>query len=74
MLGKKKKRRAEDKEAKTVKRITRNRRLTPEEAAKYQAIREQVAGELPELIARMNRDYLVATITKKEEKMMGGTG
>jgi succinate dehydrogenase / fumarate reductase iron-sulfur subunit len=25
-------------------------------------------------IARMNRDYLVATITKKEEKMMGGTG
>jgi len=25
-------------------------------------------------IARMNRDYLVATITKKDEKMMGGTG
>src|SRR3954463_11390152 len=25
-------------------------------------------------IARMNRDYLVATITKKEEKIMGGTG
>ncbi len=35
-----------------MKRITRDRRLTPEEAAKYGAVREQVAGELPELIAR----------------------
>jgi len=35
-----------------MKRIVRNRRLTPEEAAKYKAIREQVAGELPDLIAR----------------------
>src|SRR6184192_3605809 len=35
-----------------MKRITRNRRLTAEEAAQYKAIREQVAGELPELIAR----------------------
>jgi len=35
-----------------MKRIIRNRRLTPEEAAKYKAIREQVAGELPDLIAR----------------------
>lgn len=35
-----------------MKRITRNRRLSPEEAAKYQAIREQVASELPDLIAR----------------------
>jgi succinate dehydrogenase / fumarate reductase iron-sulfur subunit len=25
-------------------------------------------------IARMNRDYLVATITKKEEQLLGGTG
>jgi succinate dehydrogenase / fumarate reductase iron-sulfur subunit len=25
-------------------------------------------------IARMNRDYLMATITKKEEKMLGGSG
>ena len=32
-------------------RISRNRRLTPEEAAKYKAIREQVAVELPEFIA-----------------------
>ncbi|NUQ64555.1 MAG: helix-turn-helix transcriptional regulator [Pirellulales bacterium] len=35
-----------------MKRITRDRRLTPEEVAKYKAIREQVAEELPELIAR----------------------
>ena len=35
-----------------MKRITRKRRLTPEEAAKYKAIREQVAEELPDLIAR----------------------
>jgi hypothetical protein len=35
-----------------VKRITRDRRLTPEEAARYKAIREQVAAELPDLIAR----------------------
>jgi hypothetical protein len=35
-----------------VKRITRDRRLTPEEAAKYRAVREQIAGELPDLITR----------------------
>jgi DNA-binding XRE family transcriptional regulator len=35
-----------------MKRINRDRRRTPEEAAKYKAIREQVAEELPELIAR----------------------
>lgn len=36
----------------TMRRITRNRRLTSEEAAKYRKTREQVAEELPELIAR----------------------
>lgn len=36
----------------TMRRITRDRRLTPEEAAKYKAIREQLAGELPDLVAR----------------------
>src|SRR5258708_4538423 len=36
----------------TLKRITRERRLTPEEAAKYRKVREQVAEELPDLIAR----------------------
>lgn len=35
-----------------MKRITRDRRLTPEEAAKYKGIREQVAEEMPDLIAR----------------------
>jgi DNA-binding Xre family transcriptional regulator len=35
-----------------MKRITRGRRLSPEEAAKYKAIRQQVAEELPELVAR----------------------
>jgi DNA-binding XRE family transcriptional regulator len=35
-----------------MKRITRNRRLTPEEAARYKAVREQVAEELPALVAR----------------------
>src|SRR5437870_4204184 len=35
-----------------MKRVTRERRLTSEEAQKYQAIRDQVAQELPDLIAR----------------------
>lgn len=35
-----------------MKRIIRERRLRPEEAAKYKAIREQVSEELPDLIAR----------------------
>ena len=35
-----------------MKRIQRNRRLTPGEAAKYKKIRFQVADELPELVAR----------------------
>ena len=36
----------------TTRRINRDRKLGPEEVAKYRKIREQVAGELPELIAR----------------------
>ena len=36
----------------TPRRITRSRPLTDEEASKYQAVREQVEKELPELIAR----------------------
>jgi DNA-binding Xre family transcriptional regulator len=35
-----------------MKRITRTRRLTPEEAAKYKKVREQITGELPDLLAR----------------------
>ena len=35
-----------------MKRIIRSRQLTPEEAAKYKAVREKIEQELPELIAR----------------------
>ena len=35
-----------------MKRIVRDRRLTPGEAAKYKAIRDQVAGELSSLVDR----------------------
>jgi ribosome-binding protein aMBF1 (putative translation factor) len=35
-----------------MKRITRDRKLTPEEAAKYKAVRQQVAAELPDLVDR----------------------
>lgn len=43
----------------TLQRITRHRRLSPEEAAKYREIREQVTEELPDLIAR-HHDRLIA--------------
>jgi ribosome-binding protein aMBF1 (putative translation factor) len=36
----------------TLRRITRDRRLTPEESAAVRKVREQVAVELPELVAR----------------------
>lgn len=35
-----------------MKRVTRERKLSPEEAAKYKLVRDQVAGEVPDLIAR----------------------
>jgi hypothetical protein len=38
-----------------MKHLTRDRWLTPEEAAKYDKVREQVAAELPELIERHNQ-------------------
>ena len=38
-----------------MKRISRERRLTPEEAAKYGAVREQVAEELPAIIERHHK-------------------
>ena len=43
---------AQEAKTMTMRRITRNRRLTAEEAAKYRKIREQVAEELPDLVAR----------------------
>jgi ribosome-binding protein aMBF1 (putative translation factor) len=36
----------------TLRRITRDRKLTPEEAARYRKVREQVDAELPQLVAR----------------------
>jgi ribosome-binding protein aMBF1 (putative translation factor) len=48
-----------------MKRITRKRRLTTEQAAKYKAIREHVAEELPELIAR--HDERMATLDQLQE-------
>ncbi len=60
-----------------MKRITRNRKLTAEEAAKYKKIREQVANELPELIERhyermtaqeQLQDLLIALKTAREAK------
>lgn len=38
-----------------MKRITRDRRLTPEEAAKYDAIREEIEREKPEIDARIRK-------------------
>jgi DNA-binding Xre family transcriptional regulator len=48
-----------------MKRITRNRRLTPEEAAKANAIRAKVAEELPALIARHHER--MATLDRLQE-------
>jgi DNA-binding XRE family transcriptional regulator len=49
----------------SLKRVTRDRRLSPEEVAKYGEVREQIAGELPELIAR-HQDR-VAALDELEE-------
>ena len=49
-------------------RIARNRRLTPEEATKYKAIREQVTEELPDLIVRHHER--VASLDQLHELLM----
>lgn len=51
-----------------MKRITRTRRLTPEEAAKFESIREQVAEELPDLIAR--HQQRMATLDQLQELLI----
>lgn len=48
-----------------MKRIPRDRRLAPEEAAKYKAVRRQVEGELPDLIAR--HDERMASLSPDHE-------
>ena len=48
-----------------MKHVIRDRRLTSDEAAKYKVIREQVAEELPDLIARHHER--VATLEQLQE-------
>ena len=36
-----------------MRRVTRDRRLTPEEAAKYKAVRDQIEQEKPEINAHI---------------------
>jgi DNA-binding XRE family transcriptional regulator len=48
-----------------MKRITRDRRLTPDEVEKYRTIREQVAKELPDLIVR--HDERLAALNQVDE-------
>jgi len=45
-----------------LRRITRDRLFSPEEAAKNREIREQVAQELPELIARHEERVVLSTL------------
>jgi DNA-binding XRE family transcriptional regulator len=49
----------------TMKRITRDRRLAPEEAAKYREVRQRVAEELPDLVARHHQR--MAALDQPEE-------
>jgi DNA-binding XRE family transcriptional regulator len=51
-----------------MKRIIRDRKLTPKEAEKYTKIREQVAGELPDLIAR---HYQRTATLDQVQKLLG---
>lgn len=48
-----------------MKRIIRDHPLTPEEAARYQKVREQVDEELPELVAR--HETRMASLDKLDE-------
>jgi hypothetical protein len=45
-------------------RITRDRPLTPEEAAKYKQLREQIADDLPDLLARRDERAGVTDIRR----------
>ena len=51
-----------------MKRITRNRHLAPEATAKYKAIREQVAVDVPELIERHHKR--LATFGQLQELLL----
>jgi DNA-binding XRE family transcriptional regulator len=51
-----------------MKRMTRTRKLTPEEAAKYRAVRAKVAEELPDLIVRHHER--IASLDQLHELLM----
>jgi len=51
-----------------MKRITRDRPLTPEEASKYNVIRRQIAEELPDLVARHHER--LATLDQLQELLL----
>ncbi len=51
-----------------MKRIVRKRKLTPEEAGKYKAIRASVAEELPELVER--HEERMATLDRLRELLV----
>src|SRR5262249_42249545 len=48
-----------------AKQVIRNRRLTPEEAAKYRAAREEIAKELPDLMDRHHKRVAAAQETRE---------
>lgn len=48
----------------TIKHVTRNRRLTPQEAAKYRRIREQIEQEKPEINARIRAQIKMQDVFK----------
>ena len=52
-------------------RSVRDRRLTPEEAAKYNRVREQVATELPELVQRHHERM---SMKESQELIIGKSG
>ncbi|HEX9940852.1 MAG TPA: Uma2 family endonuclease [Thermoanaerobaculia bacterium] len=56
-----------------LRRITRNRRLSPKEAAKYREVRKQVAEELPDLIARHHAIIRVPTHREPTHPRFFGT-
>jgi hypothetical protein len=49
----------------TIQRIIRDRPLTLEEAAKYKAIRQLIAKELPELVGRHDERLAIRLATDK---------
>ena len=51
-------------------RVTRDRRLSPEEAAKYREVRQRVAEELPDLIVRHHeRIATIRQVTRLVEQL-----